>query len=81
MAYIEVDINLGEFSDSDIISECVGRGIDPEFVDSLRTSMGTSVTYNFYNQQLWNIAKDMQAGKDVSEKLKNYIWDTVGVIV
>lgn len=76
MAYVDVDLDI--FEDDELISECKNRSRNSKFKEELLLELSDSINNE---SELYNIAKDMQAGKDVRDKLNNYIYQVTGIIL
>lgn len=75
MAYVCID--LGKISDNDLINECEYRLSYESFANKLMNI----TKENSYTTQLESIANDIKLGKDITEKLRAYIYDSIGMIV
>jgi hypothetical protein len=67
MAYIEIDVDLNDFSDDDIYEEAIARNLfrsDPDI-----------------NQLITELYEKRRLGKDYQSELDKIIYETIGKIV
>jgi hypothetical protein len=67
MAYIEIDVELNDFSDDDIREEAIGRGL-------FNSDYGI-------NQLITTLYEKRRLGKDYQAELDKIIYETIGKIV
>jgi hypothetical protein len=67
MAYIEIDVDLKDFSDDDIYDEAIDRGL-------FNSDYGI-------NQLIIELYQKRRLGKDYQSELDKIIYETIGKIV